>query len=138
VAALQRKLRVISMYSDSSTDEEGPDASSLFWTLTRREQPEYKAVLRAYRRAHNRVEHIRSLRKMGITVVDIEPVASGDGAAGRSDRRRGIVGSGAVCLPCALATSAAVKILSRFISNNRTGNALSRACSTQLHAYLGC
>lgn len=65
------------LYEDSSTDDEGVDGRSLYWSLPAPSRPCYRAVLRALRRARNRVACIASLTARGLEVLDgDEPRAS--------------------------------------------------------------
>jgi hypothetical protein len=60
---------------DSSSDEEGPSATSIYWQLPRSHRSHYKPILRAFRRAHNR--HI-FLQAHGCAATDLVPAGTPD------------------------------------------------------------
>jgi hypothetical protein len=70
---MQRRWKAITAYKDSSTDEEGPAGASIYWSLPFRFRAEYKATLRAMRRAYHRRAYLTQLQRMGILTVDVHP-----------------------------------------------------------------
>lgn len=70
---MQKQWKAITAYEDSSTDEEGPEGSSIFWTLPLSHRSEYKPVLRAMRRAHNRRYYLSQLQRRGVLTMNVHP-----------------------------------------------------------------
>ena len=71
--AMQRRWKAITGYQDSSTDEEGPEGSSIFWKLPLSHRTEYKPIVRAMRRAQHRRAYLTQLQRRGVLTMDVHP-----------------------------------------------------------------
>jgi hypothetical protein len=72
-ACMQRRWKAITAYEDSSTDEEGPDGTSIYWCIPLSHRAEYKPCLRAMRRAHHRRAYLTHLQRLCILTIDVPP-----------------------------------------------------------------
>jgi hypothetical protein len=119
---MQHRRQEIFAYEDSSSDDEGPGGSSLYWQLAKGHQKHYKAVLRAMRRARVRSSYIEYLSTHGFRVSD-QPTPKEEGEhshvkVGLEQRDKGgalqaVLGMAGRCLelPMVFATEAVVTIL---------------------------
>lgn len=74
--AMQERGMLLLQCPDSSSDEEGPSGTSIYWHLPRPHRSHYKSILRAFRRAHNRLSYISFLRARGFSAIDLMPAGS--------------------------------------------------------------
>lgn len=72
---MQAEWQQLYNYEDSSTDDEAEGERSLFWCLPSTSRPMYKPVLRAYRRARNRLDYVQRLQAQGVVVVTTDEAA---------------------------------------------------------------
>jgi hypothetical protein len=70
---MQTRWKAITSYEDSSSDEEGPDGSSIYWSIPVSHRADYKPTLRAMRRAHHRRTYLAQLQRLGILTIDVHP-----------------------------------------------------------------
>lgn len=73
LACIQRKWKTITAYEDSSTDEEGPGGSSIYWKLPLNYRSDYKLIVRAMRRARHRRAYLTHMQRRGVLTVDVHP-----------------------------------------------------------------
>jgi hypothetical protein len=70
---MQERMQRLALYEDSSSDEEGPGGTSLYWHLPPAQRCRYKPALRAMCRARNRRAYVSHLSAQGIAVKDVPP-----------------------------------------------------------------